>query len=90
MDPLGKAPADSRQPFRRFFGILTRKERWGLSGRGWSFFFFAALFALALVFLGVYPFLAVTDRVEATVLVFEGWGHGYAAQAAAEEFRRGG
>jgi uncharacterized SAM-binding protein YcdF (DUF218 family) len=36
---------------------------------------------------GVYPFLAVTHRVDSDVLVVEGWIHEYAIRSAAEEFR---
>lgn len=35
----------------------------------------------------VYPFLAVTHRVDTNVLVVEGWIHDYAIRAAVEEFR---
>jgi hypothetical protein len=46
------------------------------------------LFA-ALLFKNVYPFLATTHRVDAEVLVVEGWVHEYAIRAAVEESRRG-
>ena len=36
--------------------------------------------------LNIYPFLAVTERVETKVLVVEGWVHEYAIRAAVEEF----
>ena len=39
---------------------------------------------------GIYPFLAVTDRLAADVLVIEGWAPEFALQAGVEEFRRGG
>ena len=35
----------------------------------------------------VYPFLAVTHRVDTNLLVVEGWVHEYAIRAAIEEFR---
>ena len=38
----------------------------------------------------VYPFLAVTNRVDANVLVVEGWVHDYVVRAAVDEFKRGG
>lgn len=41
------------------------------------------------VWLNVYPFLALTHRVEARVLVVEGWVHDYTIQAAVTEFRDG-
>jgi hypothetical protein len=40
--------------------------------------------------LGTYPFLAVTDRTSADLLVVEGWVDDYAVHAATLEFRTGG
>jgi uncharacterized SAM-binding protein YcdF (DUF218 family) len=71
------------------FGLVTRRERWGLSGRGWLA---VALLGMAVVgsfVLGVDRFLAVTHRVDSHVLVVEGWIDGYAIQAAAAEFQAG-
>lgn len=39
---------------------------------------------------GIYPFLAITDRLATDVLVIEGWAPEFALQAGVEEFRRGG
>jgi uncharacterized SAM-binding protein YcdF (DUF218 family) len=47
------------------------------------------LFAAFLFLWRVYPFLAVTHRVDTNVLVVEGWVHEYAIRAAVEEFREG-
>ena len=69
---------------QRFWGILTRRERWGLSTRGW---FTVALVALAGVFglgMAIYPFLALTHRVDADVLVVEGWISNNAIRAGAD------
>lgn len=41
------------------------------------------------VLLGVHPFLAVTHRVDARVLVVEGWVHTFTIQAAVREFKTG-
>jgi hypothetical protein len=70
--------------------LLVRKERWGLSWRGGVVL--AAGFGLAVLgwLFGIYPFLAVTERVDSRYLAVEGWVHGYAMRAAAEEFRTGG
>lgn len=69
--------------------MLNRRERWGLSwpGRfallgvvllsGWAFVMF------------IYPFLAETDRVDANILVVEGWVHEFGALAALKEFESG-
>ncbi|MEY4918635.1 MAG: hypothetical protein RL616_2548 [Verrucomicrobiota bacterium] len=74
---------------QKFLGCFSRRERWGLSRRGWL-----ALLALALLvfFLGlhrVHPFLAPTQRAETKVLVMEGWIHEYAVRAVVAEFQTG-
>jgi uncharacterized SAM-binding protein YcdF (DUF218 family) len=71
---------------QKFWGLFTRKERWGLSGRGWLIFVAASVLTLSLFSLGIYPFLAVTHRVNADVLVVEGWIDEYAIRAAVKEF----
>lgn len=40
-------------------------------------------------FFSLYPFLAVTHRVDTNVLVVEGWVHKYAIRSAVEEFKAG-
>ena len=69
--------------------MVTRKERWGLSWRGWLLVASASLLAAYFVFLNVYPFLAVTHRVNTNILVVEGWIPGYAIREAAKEFKVG-
>ncbi|MGB9475288.1 MAG: ElyC/SanA/YdcF family protein, partial [Candidatus Udaeobacter sp.] len=71
----------------KLFGVLVRKERWGLSRRGWLIVLTATVAAFCLLLFGIYPFLAVTHRVNSNVLVVEGWIHEYAIQAAVDEFR---
>jgi hypothetical protein len=78
-----------RRSSQKFLGILTRKERWGLSWRGWLLATSAGLVAAYFVFLNIHPFLAVTDRVNTNVLVVEGWIQRYALRSAAEEFKSG-
>jgi uncharacterized SAM-binding protein YcdF (DUF218 family) len=73
----------------RFFGILTRKERWGLSFRGWMVAAAFTLLVLYLTIMGVHPFLAVTQSVDSKALVVEGWVHEFAIRAGAEEFKAG-
>jgi uncharacterized SAM-binding protein YcdF (DUF218 family) len=72
------------------WGIFVRKNRWGLSWRGRLFLVCVLLLATSLLLKAVYPFLAVTHRVNSDVLVVEGWVHEYAIQAAVDEFRSGG
>lgn len=74
---------------RKFCGFFTRKERWGLSWLGWLAFVSAGLLIAGLLLLNIQPFLAKTQRVNANVLVVEGWIHEYAIRSAAEEFKAG-
>src|SRR2546429_7589284 len=74
-------------PRRALWGLLDRKERWSLSWRGRLVLASALLLVGALIFKGVYPFLATTHRVDAEVLVVEGWIHEYAIRAALKEFQ---
>jgi uncharacterized SAM-binding protein YcdF (DUF218 family) len=76
-------------PRRALWGMFNRKERWSLSWRGWLILAFAVLVASAVFLKSAYPFLATTHRVDADVLVVEGWVHEYAIKAAANEFRSG-
>jgi uncharacterized SAM-binding protein YcdF (DUF218 family) len=82
------APAE---PSRALWGLLDRKERWSLSWRGRLILALILASALllvgALVLKGVYPFLATTHRVNANILVVEGWIHEYAIRAALKEFQ---
>jgi DUF218 domain len=72
-----------------FWGLFVRKERWGLSWRGWLAAGLVVLLVGWFVFLKIHPFLAVTHRVNTNVLVVEGWVHEYATIAAVKEFNTG-
>ncbi len=74
---------------QKLWGILRRKERWGLSWRGWLLVTSAGLAAAYFAFLNIHPFLAVTHRVNTNVLVVEGTMQRYAIRAGAEEFKNG-
>jgi DUF218 domain len=74
---------------QKFSGIFTRKERWGLSWRGWLLLTSAGLVTAYFAFLTIYPFLAVTHRVNTNVLVVEGWIATYGIRASVEEFKTG-
>jgi uncharacterized SAM-binding protein YcdF (DUF218 family) len=65
----------------------VRKERWGLSWRGWLIVFTGVILAFYVFLFRIYPFLAVTHRVDTNVLVVEGWIHEYAIRAALKEFQ---
>jgi uncharacterized SAM-binding protein YcdF (DUF218 family) len=80
------AGVDQRQR-QRFLGTLVRKERWGLSWRGWMIVLAGTVVTFSLFWFRIYPFLAVTHRADANVLVVEGWIHEYAIRAAVHEFQ---
>jgi uncharacterized SAM-binding protein YcdF (DUF218 family) len=67
-------------------GLLVRRYRWGLSLQA-KLLLTVTIVVFALITSSrVYPFLAVTQRVHADVLVVEGWVHEYAVEASVEEF----
>lgn len=76
-------------PKKAVGGLLTRKERWGLTWRGWLIAVLFIVFTAGLFIGKIYPFLAVTDRVDADYLVVEGWVHDSAIQASIKEFKTG-
>jgi uncharacterized SAM-binding protein YcdF (DUF218 family) len=69
------------------WGLFDRRERWSLSWRGRVIVASVLLLVGALIFEGVYPFLAITHRVNANILVVEGWIHEYAIRSAVKEFQ---
>ena len=76
-------------PRRKCLGLFARRERWGLSRRGWLALL-AAIFSSALIWVfNVQPFLAPTQRLETKILVVEGWIPSYALRLAAAEFQNG-
>ena len=81
------SPLRQAAPRRAFWGLFDRRERWSLSWRGRLIVTSAILLVSALVLKGLYPFLAITHRVDANILVVEGWIHDYAIRAAVKEFR---
>src|SRR5438874_848894 len=70
-------------------GIIRLKERWGLSWHGRLFVTSVMLLAIYAVVLNVHPFLAVTHRANAKILVVEGWIDEYSIRAGADEFKTG-
>jgi hypothetical protein len=77
------------QPRRACWGLVTRRERWGLSLRGWTTLILLLICSAVFVLFGVHPFLAVTASVPADCLVVEGWIHEYAIPGTVAEFRAG-
>jgi hypothetical protein len=81
--------ASSDRSSQKLCGIFTRKERWGLSWRGWLLLAVVGLVSAFLFFLNSHPFLAVTRRADTNNLVVEGWIQRYALRAAVKEFNSG-
>jgi uncharacterized SAM-binding protein YcdF (DUF218 family) len=74
---------------RKFCGLFTRRERWGLSARGWLAGILGAILAGVIWVLNIQSFLAPTQREDAKILVVEGWVNRYAINAAVAEFQAG-
>jgi uncharacterized SAM-binding protein YcdF (DUF218 family) len=87
LNAFGTSILPQAAPRRAFWGLFDRKERWSLSSRGRLIVASALLLVGALVLKGAHPFLAITHRVDANILVVEGWIHEYAIRAAVKEFQ---
>jgi uncharacterized SAM-binding protein YcdF (DUF218 family) len=74
---------------QKYWGLLSRKERWTLSWRGWLIVLVTVILTFYLLLFRIHPFLAVTNRASTNALVVEGWIHDYALRAAVAEFRNG-
>jgi hypothetical protein len=72
-----------------YFGLVTCRQRWGPSWRGWLLLLMLSAAALLLFALNVQPFFAITERVRAELLVVEGWVDDHAIRAAKNEFHVG-
>jgi len=84
---LGRTSREVRR--NRLLGLVTRKERWGLSWKGWLLIMVLLVGVAGWFIYGAYPFLAVTQRADTDVLVVEGWIQEYAIRAAIAEFNAG-
>lgn len=85
---INSPPINQTPPSTRLWGLLKRKERWGLSWRGC---FLLVLLVLGFAFLTLWrthPFLALTKPVDAEFLVVEGWIPGYTFSTITAEFSR--
>ncbi len=78
------------RPAKFFLGLWARRERWGLTARGWLVLFVLGLALLFGIIHEVHPFLAPTQRLETKFLVVEGWVPAYVLRSAVAEFRDGG
>jgi hypothetical protein len=69
------------------FGLIERRERWVLKGRGWFILIISMAVILYLILTAIHPFLSVNDPVEGDILVVEGWITDYALEKAISEFK---
>jgi len=80
--------ATSRPLERRALGgLMVRRYRWVLSLKAKLLILLISLILALAMMLAIYPFLALTERVNGDVLVVEGWVHPYAIRVAVEEFK---
>ncbi|MEY2539356.1 MAG: hypothetical protein QOG67_3096 [Verrucomicrobiota bacterium] len=87
--PRTQLPKPGGNSSSRFWGIFSRRERWGLSLRGWLFLVCVISATFVVLAMNVHPFLAQTSRVDTNTLVVEGWVHEFGVRVAIEEFRTG-
>lgn len=76
-------------PLNACWGLLSRKERWGLSRRAWCT---GGALTILLAFIALrytYRFLALTDPVPAEYIAVEGWVHDHGIDAARSEYATG-
>jgi len=76
-------------PSKKFLGFFNRRERWGLSRRGWLILAVTLLALACLAILKIQPFLAVTSKVHGQFLVVEGWVPPETLKYAVAEFKAG-
>lgn len=72
------------------WGLLTRKQRWGFSRWGWLVVISLSVLSFVIGARQVHPFLALTERSSARVLVVEGWLNPPAIREAVQQYRSGG
>lgn len=74
-------------PRTALWGVMRRRERWGLSRRGWVLALVICTLIVVVLVTAVHPFLSLTSPVAADVLVVEGWVADHALESAAKEFQ---
>jgi uncharacterized SAM-binding protein YcdF (DUF218 family) len=74
---------------QKLFGTLIRRERWGLSWRGYLALVAVLITTGAIWVLNIHAFFSITAPVKTPFLAVEGWVHDYAIRAAVKEFQSG-
>lgn len=75
--------------YKVFYGLLQHRVCLVPTWRGLFLFMLLGIAFLVMAVLNVQPFLALTEPVQAEVLVVEGWVPDYVLEQAAVEFERG-
>tara|TARA_Y100000588_G_scaffold165341_1_gene179364 strand:+ start:315 stop:968 length:654 start_codon:yes stop_codon:yes gene_type:complete len=70
-------------------GLIKKKERYGLTLRGWLVAGLMGVVFLAIAKSVLYPFLALSSPVRGSIMVVEGWLPDYALKVAVADFRMG-
>ena len=73
---------------KAFLGLISKRERYGLTLRGYIIIAGMTIVLLILVVGYLYPFLAVSDPVAGDIMVVEGWVPRYAIERAARDFKK--
>lgn len=74
----------------RYWKLFEKKEKLVLTTQSRLLLLGLLLLAFFWLFTHVFTFLAITDKVEANVLIVEGWLSDHAVNGAAQEFKRNG
>jgi hypothetical protein len=72
------------------FGLMNRRERWGLTLKGWALSLILFTSVGVVCFFSAYPFLSPSKPVVADIAVAEGWLSPLACRRAAERIRADG
>src|SRR5438552_3447220 len=83
--PPTESPRKEPKPL---WGLVRRRQRWGLSWRGRFLLLLICLGLAMIVAPRVSSFLATSAPIDAEVLVVEGWAPDYALEAAISEFKQ--
>lgn len=68
-------------------GLVNKKERLGLSWKGWISGVVISISFFVFFLKNIYPFLAPINRIESKILVVEGWVNDENMKLAVEEFK---
>jgi len=72
-----------------FWGLISKRERYGLTFKGYMILGGTSIVLLVLVAFNLYPFLAINDPVAGEIMVVGGWLPDYAFASAVNDFKKG-